>query len=68
MDVPEVHSYYESLFAVMGECGNNVMIYSSDSIVLRHHIHVGAVVKSFQFSKRGNEFIVVTKDQRIRFY
>lgn len=68
MDVPEVHSYYESMFAVMGECGNNVMIYSSDSIVLRHHIHVGSIVKSFQFSKRGNEIIIVTKDQRIRFY
>ena len=25
-------------------------------------------MKSFQFNKRGNEIIVVTKDQRIRFY
>lgn len=35
------------MFAVMGEYGNSVMIYSSDSIVLRHHIQVGTVVKSF---------------------
>jgi len=52
----------------MGEYGNSVMIYSSDSVVLKHHIQVGIVVKSFQFNKNGREIIVVTKDQRIRFY
>ena len=26
----------ESMFAIMGEYGNNVMIYSSDSIILKH--------------------------------
>ena len=26
----------ESLFGIMGEHGNNIMIYSSDSIVLKH--------------------------------
>lgn len=61
-------TFYESLFAVMGEYGNSVMIYSSDSAVLKHHIQVGIVVKSFQFSKNGREIIIVTKDQRIRFY
>jgi WD40 repeat protein len=34
----EIQNYYETMFAVMGEYGNSVMIYSSDSIVLRHHI------------------------------
>jgi hypothetical protein len=58
----EVQNYYESLFAVVGECGNNVMIYSSESVILRHQIAVGTVVKSFQFNKRGNEIIIVTKD------
>lgn len=65
---PDMQNYYESLFAVVGECGNNVMIYSSESVILRHQIPVGTVVKSFQFNKRGNEIIIVTKDQRIRFY
>ena len=26
----------ESLFGIMGENGNNIMIYSSDSVVLKH--------------------------------
>lgn len=26
----------EALFAIMGDYGNNVMIYSSDSIILKH--------------------------------
>ena len=44
------------------------MIYTSESAVLRHHIAVGTIVKSFQFSKNGKELIVVTKDLRVRFY
>ena len=31
----------ESLFGIMGEYGNNIMIYSSDSCVLKHQINVG---------------------------
>jgi hypothetical protein len=31
-----VESLYESLFAVMGEYGNCIMIYSSDSVILKH--------------------------------
>lgn len=68
VDGPEFQNYYESLFAVMGEYGNSIMIYSSDSVILRHQIQVGTVVRSFQFSSNGRELIVVTKDQRIRFY
>ena len=52
----------ESMFAIMGEYGNNIMIYSSDSIILKHQIQVGAIIKSFQFSKNAREIIVVTKD------
>jgi hypothetical protein len=37
----------EALFAIMGDYGNNIMIYSSDSIILKHQIHVGHVVRSF---------------------
>jgi len=58
----------DSLFAIMGEYGNNIMIYSSDSIILKHQINVGSIIRSFQFTKNNREIIVVTKDQRIRVY
>ena len=59
---------YEALFGIMGEYGNNIMIYSSESVVLKHQINVGQVVRSFQFTRNNRELIVVTKDQRIRVY
>ena len=31
----------------MGEYGNNIMVYSSDSIVLKHQINVGCIIRSF---------------------
>lgn len=37
----------ESMFAIMGEYGNNIMIYSSDSIILKYQIQVGAIIRSF---------------------
>ena len=37
----------DSLFAIMGEYGNNIMIYSSDSIILKHQINVGSIIRSF---------------------
>lgn len=52
----------------MGEYGNNLMIYSSDSIILKHQINVGCIIRSFQFTKNNREVIVVTKDQRVRIY
>ena len=33
--------FMDSLFGIMGEYGNNIMIYSSDSIILKHQINVG---------------------------
>jgi WD40 repeat protein len=59
----------ESLFGVVGDHGNSLMIYDTDSIVLRHQIHVGQVIRSFQFThNNAKEVVVVTKDQRVRFY
>ena len=52
----------EALFGIMGEYGNNLMIYSSDSIILKHQINVGHVIRSFQFTKNNREVIIVTKD------
>ena len=38
LSVPEEEELFvtECLFAIMGEHGNNIMIYSSDSIILKH--------------------------------
>lgn len=67
--VPEEDLFvHESLFGIMGEYGNNIMVYSSDSIILKHQINVGCIIRSFQFTKNNREMIVVTKDQRIRIY
>ena len=54
--------FVDSLFGLVGEYGNCLMIYSSDSIVLRHKITVGTVIRSFQFTKNNKEIIIVTKD------
>jgi WD40 repeat protein len=59
---------FDSLFGVMGEYGNNVMIYSADSVILKHQIQVGLIIKSFQFTKNCREIIIVTKDLRVRVY
>ncbi len=37
----------DSMFAIMGEYGNNLMIYSSDSIILKHQINIGSIIRSF---------------------
>lgn len=68
LSVEEEVIVLESLFGIMGEYGNNIMIYSSESIVLKHQINVGHIVRSFQFTKNNRELIVVTKDQRVRIY
>lgn len=62
LSVDEEITVVESMFAIMGEYGNNIMIYSSDSIILKHQINVGCVVRSFQFTKNNREIIVVTHD------
>ena len=36
LSVEEEVIVLESLFGIMGEYGNNIMIYSSESIVLKH--------------------------------
>ena len=39
--------FMDSLFGIMGEYGTCIMIYSSDSIILKHQIFVGHVIRSF---------------------
>lgn len=62
MSVEEEVIMMDSLFGVMGEHGTSIMIYSSDSIILKHQIVVGTVIRSFQFLKNNREIIVATKD------
>ena len=52
----------------MGEYGNNLMIYYTDSIILKHQIHAGNVLKIFEFNKNSTEVILITVDLKIRFY
>lgn len=53
----------------MGEYGNNVMIYDTESIILKHQIPAGRVLRSFEFTKNGsNEIVLVTDDLKIMFY
>ena len=59
---------WESLFGLMGEYGNNLMVYDTDSIILKNQIQAGFILKSFQFAQNSSEVILVTADQRIRFY
>ena len=47
LSVEEEVIIMESLFGIMGEYGNNLMIYSSDSIILKHQINVGHIIRSF---------------------
>ena len=68
MSVEEEVTIMDSLFGVMGEYGTSLMVYSTDSIILKHQILVGHVIRSFRFTKNNREIIVVTKDQRIRVY
>lgn len=58
----------ESLFGIMGDHGNSLMVYDTDSIVLRHQIAVGQVIRSFRFTHNLREVLIVTKDHRVRTY
>ena len=57
-----------SMFGIVGDHGNNLLIYETDSIVLRHKICVGAVIRSFKFHPNAKKVTVVTKDLRTRVY
>lgn len=62
-----IEDEFESLFGLMGEHGNNVMIYDTESFVLRNQIQAGHFVKIFQFTS-STEIIIATMDQKIKFY
>jgi len=55
-------------FGVMGEYGNNVIVYDTESFLIHHQVMVNNIVKSFKFANNNNDLLVVTKDCKIRFY
>ena len=52
----------------MGEYGNNIVVYDTDSFLLVHQLNIQNIVKSFQFANNNRDLLVVTKDCKIRFY
>lgn len=58
----EPRATQEALFGLVGDHGNTLMIYDTESINLRHKISVGAVIRSFKFTENLREVIVITKD------
>ena len=55
-------------FGVMGEYGNSITIYDTDSFMIQNEIKVNHVIKSFKFANDNRDLLVVTKDCKIRFY
>ena len=55
-------------FAVMGENGNNIIAYDTESFLIQHQVQVNTAVKFFKFANRNTDLLVVTKDCRVRFY
>jgi WD40 repeat protein len=55
-------------FGVMGEYGNNIVIYDSESFLIQHQIQVNNIVKSFKFANNNRDLLVITKDCKVRFY
>ena len=55
-------------FAVMGENGNNIIAYDTESFLIQHQIQVNTVVKFFRFANGNRDLLVATKDCRVRFY
>jgi WD40 repeat protein len=64
----ETYQVSESFFGIIGEYGNNLMVYDTESIILKHQIQAGHVLRSFEFNKNATEVIMVTDDLKIKFY
>ena len=52
----------------MGEQGNQVMVYDTDTVILKHQLNPNYAVKLFEFNKNGTEAIIVTTDQKIKVF
>jgi len=52
----------------MGEYGNNIILYDTETFLVQNQIMVFSIVKSFKFANNNNDLLVVTKDCKIKFY
>lgn len=52
----------------MGEYGNNVNIYDSNSFFCKHQIHTNHILRQFAFANNNRDIAVVTNDCKIRVY
>lgn len=55
-------------FGAMGDYGNSISLYDTESFLVQNQIMVNSIVKSFHFANNNKDLLVVTKDCRIRFY
>jgi hypothetical protein len=52
----------------MGENGNNVILYDTESFLIQNQLKVNHIVKDFEFANCNRDLIVVTKNCEIIFY
>lgn len=52
----------------MGEYGNNVNIYDSNSFFIKNQIQANNILRQFVFANNNRDLVVVTSDCKIRFY
>ena len=52
----------------MGEYGNNVNIYDSNSFFIKNQIQAGHILRQFQFANNNRDLILVTVDCKVRVY
>mmetsp|Transcript_22941 Transcript_22941/g.22257 ORF Transcript_22941/g.22257 Transcript_22941/m.22257 type:complete len:218 (-) Transcript_22941:2310-2963(-) len=65
---PNASGGFEAKFAVMGEYGNNVNVYETQSFLIKHAVQVNHLVRSFQFANNNRDLLVITTTSKLRVY
>ena len=52
----------------MGDYGNHVNVYDSQSFIVSHQVHAQQPLRQFVFANNNRELVVMTNDCRVRFY
>lgn len=52
----------------MGEYGNNVNIYDTNSFLIRHQIQANHILREFSFGNNNRDLITITADCKVRVY
>lgn len=58
----------EMKFAVMGEYGNNINIYDSNTFFVKHQIQANNILRQFAFANNNRDIVLTTVDCRVRVY